>query len=142
MTQAISNIEDYSHSTRLLAATTLRNVLGTRNLAEILSERESISRVMQDALDEATDPWGVKAERVEMWEQKNIYFIFYGALMWHLYQQRRETSSAITEGHGGRGGGSSRGQSQGEAGYNTDSDPVTRSAMSDVSARSQFIWGQ
>ena len=65
-TMAISNIEDYSHSTRLLAATTLRNVLGTRNLAEILSERESISRVMQDALDEATDPWGVKAERVEM----------------------------------------------------------------------------
>ena len=38
-----------------------------RNLAEILSERESISKVMQDALDEATDPWGVKAERVEMW---------------------------------------------------------------------------
>ena len=37
-----------------------------RNLAEILSERESISRVMQDSLDEATDPWGVKAERVEM----------------------------------------------------------------------------
>ena len=35
-----------------LAATTLRNVLGTRNLAEILSERESISKVMQDALDE------------------------------------------------------------------------------------------
>ena len=64
--QATNNIEDYSHSTRLLAATTLRNVLGTRNLAEILAERESISRVMQDALDEATDPWGVKAERVEM----------------------------------------------------------------------------
>jgi len=65
-TMATNNIEDYSHSTRLLAATTLRNVLGTRNLAEILSERESISKVMQDALDEATDPWGVKAERVEI----------------------------------------------------------------------------
>jgi regulator of protease activity HflC (stomatin/prohibitin superfamily) len=50
----------YSHSTRLLAATTLRNVLGTKNLAEILSERETISQVMQNALDEATDPWGVK----------------------------------------------------------------------------------
>ena len=49
-----------SHSTRLLAATTLRNVLGTKNLAEILSERETISQVMQNALDEATDPWGVK----------------------------------------------------------------------------------
>ena len=49
-----------SHSTRLLAATTLRNVLGTKNLAEILSERETISQVMQNSLDEATDPWGVK----------------------------------------------------------------------------------
>ena len=37
-----------------------------RSMAEILSERESISKVMQDSLDEATDPWGVKAERVEM----------------------------------------------------------------------------
>ncbi|KAF2352599.1 Band 7 domain [Trinorchestia longiramus] len=55
-----------SHSTRLLAATTLRNVLGTRNLAEILSERESISSTMQSSLDEATDPWGVKVERVEI----------------------------------------------------------------------------
>jgi len=65
-TMATNNIEDYSHSTRLLAATTLRNVLGTKNLAEILSERETISQVMQNALDEATDPWGVKAERVEI----------------------------------------------------------------------------
>ena len=57
---------DCSHSTRLLAATTLRNVLGTKNLAEILSERETISHVMQSSLDDATDPWGVKVERVEM----------------------------------------------------------------------------
>ena len=55
-----------SHSTRLLAATTLRNVLGTKNLSQILAEREAISMVMQTALDEATDPWGVKVERVEV----------------------------------------------------------------------------
>lgn len=65
-TIAVSNVENYGHSTRLLAATTLRNVLGTKNLSEILSERESISHVMQSSLDEATDPWGVKVERVEM----------------------------------------------------------------------------
>lgn len=65
-TMATNNIEDYSHSTRLLAATTLRNVLGTKNLAEILSERETISHVMQTSLDDATDPWGVKVERVEI----------------------------------------------------------------------------
>lgn len=63
-TMATNNIEDYSHSTRLLAATTLRNVLGTKNLAEILSERETISQVMQNALDEATDPWGVKVSNL------------------------------------------------------------------------------
>merc|ERR1711988_923573 len=65
-TMATNNIEDYSHSTRLLAATTLRNVLGTKNLSEILSERDTISNVMKTLLDEATDPWGVRVERVEV----------------------------------------------------------------------------
>ena len=39
---------------------------GTKNLAEILSDREAIAQTMQAGLDEATDPWGVKVERVEM----------------------------------------------------------------------------
>ena len=65
-----SQFSSLSHSTRLLAATTLRNVLGTRNLAEILAERESISKVMQDSLDEATDEWGVKVgQREEYMEE-------------------------------------------------------------------------
>ncbi|XP_026678821.1 band 7 protein AGAP004871-like isoform X3 [Diaphorina citri] len=63
---ATNNVSNYSHCKRLLAATTLRNVLGTRNLAEILSERESISHAMQANLDHATEPWGVKVERVEI----------------------------------------------------------------------------
>ncbi|CAH8538325.1 unnamed protein product [Schistosoma rodhaini] len=63
---AITNVEDADRSTRLLAATTLRNVLGTKNLSEILSERDTISGMMQTMLDEATDPWGVKVERVEV----------------------------------------------------------------------------
>ena len=37
--QATNNVEDFRHSTHLLGATTLRNVLGTKYLAEILSER-------------------------------------------------------------------------------------------------------
>ena len=60
------NLYPSSHSTRLLAATTLRNVLGTKNLSEILSERDTISAVMKADLDEATDPWGVRVERVEV----------------------------------------------------------------------------
>ena len=53
----------FSHSTRLLAATTLRNVLGTKNLSEILSDRETIADAMHHNLEVATDPWGVHVER-------------------------------------------------------------------------------
>ena len=44
---AVANVDDYSGSSRLLAATTLRNVLGTMNLGDILSQREWIAREMQ-----------------------------------------------------------------------------------------------
>ena len=44
---AVTNVDDYSSSARLLAATTLRNVLGTRNLGDILADRESIAQEMQ-----------------------------------------------------------------------------------------------
>ena len=65
-TCAVANVDDYSGSARLLAATTLRNVLGTKNLGDILAERESIAQEMQELLHEATDPWGVTVERVEV----------------------------------------------------------------------------
>ncbi|XP_039748583.1 mechanosensory protein 2-like isoform X3 [Pararge aegeria] len=63
---AVIRVADYSASTRLLAATTLRNVLGMRDLAQLLSDREAISHMMQTNLDVATDPWGVEVERVEI----------------------------------------------------------------------------
>ena len=65
-TTAITNVVDFSHSTRLLAATTLRNCLGTKSLSDILMDREGISQYMQVSLDGSTDPWGVKVERVEI----------------------------------------------------------------------------
>ncbi|OTF81028.1 stomatin-2-like protein, partial [Euroglyphus maynei] len=46
-TVSVANVENAHHSTRLLAQTTLRNMLGTHNLHEILSDRESISNSMQ-----------------------------------------------------------------------------------------------
>ncbi|XP_043461602.1 band 7 protein AGAP004871 isoform X1 [Leptopilina heterotoma] len=65
-TISIANVENAHHSTRLLAQTTLRNTMGTRPLHEILSERETLSGTMQASLDEATDTWGIKVERVEI----------------------------------------------------------------------------
>merc|ERR1719429_541692 len=47
-THAVTAVDDYSGSARLLAATTLRNVLGTLNLGEILSQRESIAKEVKD----------------------------------------------------------------------------------------------
>ncbi|KAJ3660880.1 hypothetical protein Zmor_005309 [Zophobas morio] len=63
---SVVQVENYSKSTKLLAMTTLRNILGTRNLSDVLSDRETISHVMQTSLDAATGPWGVKVERVEI----------------------------------------------------------------------------
>ncbi|CAF0963356.1 unnamed protein product [Rotaria sordida] len=63
---SITNVEDAPKSTQLLAATSLRNVLGTKSLQEILSDRESIAQTMQAALDEGTEGWGVRVERVEV----------------------------------------------------------------------------
>jgi erythrocyte band 7 integral membrane protein len=54
---SISNVENADASTRLLAQTTLRNVLGQKSLSEILSDREAVSQAMRECLDEATDPW-------------------------------------------------------------------------------------
>ena len=63
---AVCNVANFAKSTKLLAATTLRRVLGTKNLTEILSDRESIATHLLELLDTATDPWGVKVERVEV----------------------------------------------------------------------------
>ncbi len=63
---SIANVENSQESTRLLAQTSLRNVLGTNSLAEILSNREAVSQCMREILDDATDDWGIKVERVEI----------------------------------------------------------------------------
>ena len=52
-----------------LAATTLRNVIGELELDQTLTSRETINTKMRATLDEATDPWGIKVNRVEL---KNI----------------------------------------------------------------------
>ena len=65
-TVSVANVENAHHSTRLLAQTTLRNMLGMRSLSEILSDREAIQQSMQEVLDDATTSWGIKVERVEV----------------------------------------------------------------------------
>jgi len=63
---AVCNVNDYSKATRLLSATTLRNILGTKTLSELLSDRENIATDLKAMIDTATDPWGIDIERVEV----------------------------------------------------------------------------
>uniref|UniRef100_UPI00398F00D7 stomatin-like isoform X2 n=1 Tax=Pristiophorus japonicus TaxID=55135 RepID=UPI00398F00D7 len=58
----VSNVRSVTH---LLAQTTLRNILGTKNLADILSDRENMAQQMEHILFEASKGWGIKIQRVE-----------------------------------------------------------------------------
>ncbi|MFB5189619.1 SPFH domain-containing protein [Alicyclobacillus fastidiosus] len=66
---ATYQIDDVFRALEYLTATNLRDVIGSLDLDETLSSREQINTRLRISLDEATDPWGVKVERVEV---KNI----------------------------------------------------------------------
>lgn len=62
-------IEDPINAIENLTATTLRNIIGELELDQTLTSRDIINSKMRSILDEATDPWGIKLNRVEV---KNI----------------------------------------------------------------------
>jgi len=64
--KAVVEVEDFFYATSQLAQTTLRSVLGQVELDDLLAEREKINHDLQEILDSATDPWGVKVTTVEI----------------------------------------------------------------------------
>ncbi len=62
--KAIVKVRDFFQATNLLAQTTLRDVLGQVELDDLLSKREELNKRIQDLLDVATDPWGIKVQSV------------------------------------------------------------------------------
>ena len=64
--KAILEVENYYYAVSQLAQTTMRNVVGSVSLNELLGEREKISLEICKIIDEATDPWGIKVENVEL----------------------------------------------------------------------------
>ena len=63
---AIVQVENYMVATSQIAQTTLRSVLGQHLLDELLSERDKINSILQEIIDEATSPWGIKVSIVEV----------------------------------------------------------------------------
>ena len=64
--KAILEVENFYYAVSQLAQTTMRNAVGTVSLDELLSEREKLSNSICKIIDEATDPWGIKVENVEL----------------------------------------------------------------------------
>ncbi len=64
--KAIVNVQRYHEATIQLAQTTVRSVVGQAQLDELLSERDKLNKVLQQIIDEATDPWGIKVSAVEI----------------------------------------------------------------------------
>jgi regulator of protease activity HflC (stomatin/prohibitin superfamily) len=63
---AIVQIENFMVATLQIAQTTLRSVLGQHVFDELLSERDRLNAILQEIIDEATTPWGIKVARVEV----------------------------------------------------------------------------
>lgn len=68
--KAILAVEKYQYAVGQLAQTTMRNAVGAVSLDELLSERDKISTEICKVIDEATDPWGIKVENVELKDVK------------------------------------------------------------------------
>jgi regulator of protease activity HflC (stomatin/prohibitin superfamily) len=63
---AIVQVENFMVATSQIAQTTLRSVLGQHLLDELLAERDKINAILQEIIDEATSPWGIKVSIVEV----------------------------------------------------------------------------
>ena len=64
--RAVTEVEDFGFATSQMSQTTLRSVIGQRELDDLLSSREKINDQIQDILDKQTDPWGIKVTNVEV----------------------------------------------------------------------------
>jgi regulator of protease activity HflC (stomatin/prohibitin superfamily) len=64
--RSVFEVRDVENAVTDVAITTLRDVIGRHTLDEILKEQKSIAEAMQTAIDNVTEPWGVKVERVAM----------------------------------------------------------------------------
>lgn len=64
--KAVTKIADFYFATTQLAQTTLRSVLGQYEMDDLLSNRDRINHTLQDIIDKATEPWGIKVSVVEV----------------------------------------------------------------------------
>lgn len=64
--RALISVANYGEAVYQVALTCLRNIIGQHELDEVLKDRSAINQALRQLVDDATDPWGIKVEMVEM----------------------------------------------------------------------------
>ena len=64
--KSILAVQNFNYAVSQLAQTTMRNIVGSVSLDELLTEREKLSTEICKIVDQETDPWGIKVENVEL----------------------------------------------------------------------------
>ena len=96
--KSILAVQNFNYAVSQLAQTTMRNIVGSVSLDELLSEREKLSTEICKIVDTETDPWGIKVENVELKdialpeEMKRVIA--------KVAEAEREKQAVITKAHG------------------------------------------
>lgn len=98
--KAILAVERFQYAVSQLAQTTMRNAVGSVSLDELLTQRDKISTEICRIIDEATDPWGIKVENVELKDIKLPEEM--QRVMAKVAEAEREKMAVITKAQGER----------------------------------------
>ena len=96
--KAVLAVENFNYAVSQLAQTTMRNAVGSVSLDELLSERDKISTEICKIVDEATDPWGIKVENVELKDRSLPEEM--KRVIARVAEAEREKLAVITKAHG------------------------------------------
>jgi regulator of protease activity HflC (stomatin/prohibitin superfamily) len=95
--KAVYEVEDYVAALQKLVQSALRDECGKYELDELLTSRDRINNALRTSLDEATDPWGIKVDRVEL---KDIDLAEFGKILAEQRATETRRRTAITEAEG------------------------------------------
>ncbi len=95
--KAVYQVEDYVAALQKLVQSALRDECGKYELDELLTSRDQINTALRLSLDEATDPWGIKVDRVEL---KDIDLAEFGKILAEQRATETRRRTAVTEAEG------------------------------------------
>ena len=95
--KAVYQVEDYVAALQKLVQSALRDECGKYELDELLTSRDTINQALRRTLDEATDPWGIKVDRVEL---KDIDLGDFGRILAEQRATETRRRTAVTEAEG------------------------------------------